>query len=163
MNSKMAVASWVVLVGAGLVGSGSGCASTRPTVPPAVAEQAACAEVPDADRDQGPFARRDRIVRVEELQERANTKVAPHPVGAAVYVRAAPGMTEQWLGRVIECHLAHRATLGGLAADRDSSPFAEDSRVSVSSTPTAFRVAITSSDLDTARSVIARAERLVVQ
>jgi hypothetical protein len=72
-------------------------------------------------------------------------------------------MTEQWLGRVIECHLAHRATLGDAAADRASSPFADDTQVLVSSTPTSFRVAITSTDVDTARSVIARAERLAAQ
>jgi hypothetical protein len=159
MNSTRTVVSSVVLASAAFLG----CATSRPAVPPAVAEQAACAEVPDADRDQGPFARRDRIVGVEELEERANTKVAPHPVGAAVYVRAAPGMTQQWLDRVIECHLAHRAATGAVAAGADASPFVPDAQVSVSSRATSFRVAITSKDLDTARSVIAKAERLVAQ
>jgi hypothetical protein len=154
MNPSAIVASCTVFVVAGL-----GCASTRPAVPPAVVEQAACAEVPEADRDQGPFAHRDRIVAVEELQEKANTKVAPHPVGAAVYVRATPGMTQQWLDRIIECHVAHRAA-AGLAPDADS-PFVPDAQISVSSRAGSFRVAITSNDVDTARTVIAKAERLI--
>jgi hypothetical protein len=126
-------------------------------------ERAACAEVPDADRDEGPFARRERIVGVEELREKTYPKAPPQPVGVAVYVRAAPGVTEQWVGRVIECHLAHRAVVGDRIADRDSPLFAEDAKIRVSSTPTAFRVAITSLDLDVARSVIEKGNRLVAQ
>jgi hypothetical protein len=142
-----------------------GCDSTRPAVMSGSVrpESVACAEVPELDRDQGPFARRDRIERVEEVRERLFPKAPPQLVGAAVYVRATPGVTEQWLGRVVECHLAHRAALGGLASDAATSPFAEDARVAVSATPTSFRVAITSPDLEVARSVLAKTERLVVQ
>jgi hypothetical protein len=142
---------------------GAGCGAARPGTATVRPESVACAEVPDLDRDQGPFARRDRIERVEELRERTFPMAPPQLVGAAVYVRATPGVTEQWLGRVVECHLAHRAAQGGLASDAATSPFAEDARVSVSSTSTSFRVAITSPDIEVARSVAAKAERLVVQ
>jgi hypothetical protein len=164
MIRNSSIGSSVVCVLVGVVGVGCGA---RPAVvsgtEPVRAETIACAEVPDVDRDQGPFGRRDRIERVEEVRERTFPKAPPQLVGAAVYVRATPGVTEQWLGRVVECHLAHRAALGGLASDAATSPFAEDARVSVSSTPTSFRVAITSPDLEVARSVVAKAERLVVQ
>jgi hypothetical protein len=126
-------------------------------------ERAACAEVPDQDRDQGPFARRDRIVGVEELREKTYPKAPPQPIGAAVYLRATPGVTEQWVGRVIDCHLAHRAVAGDRAVDRDSPLYVADTSVHVSSTPTAFRVAITSYDLDAARSVIEKANRLAAR
>jgi hypothetical protein len=165
MYSKNTVAWCAALAITGLIATG--CESTRPAAAPglssAEAEKAACAEVPDTDRDQGPFANRGHVERVEEVRERLFPKAPPQLVGAAVYVRATPGLTEQWLGRVIECHLAHRASLGGLASDQAVSPFAEDARVSVSSTPTSFRVAITSPDIAVARSVVAKAERLVVQ
>jgi len=49
-----------------------------------------------------------------------------------------------------------------MASDR-SSPLFENARVSVSSTPTAFRVVITSPDIDVARSVLAKADRLVAE
>jgi hypothetical protein len=158
------VVSSLVFAALGL--AGGGCTSTRlasaPRMAPADAERAACAEVPDADRDQGPFARRERIVSVSEVRDKVYPKAPPQLVGAAVYVRATPGVTEQWLGRVIECHLAHRAAAGDLASDR-SSPFSENARVSVSSTSTMFRVAITSPDIDVARSVLAKSERLVAE
>jgi hypothetical protein len=162
MNAKNTI-TWCALAVTGL--AGIGCESSRPAAAPglAVSESVSCAEVPDADRDQGPFARRDRIDHVEEVRERLFPKAPPQLVGAAVYLRATPGVTEQWLGRVIECHLAHRAAVGGLAADAAVSPFAENARVSVSSTRTSFRVAITSPDIEVARSVVAKTERLVVQ
>ncbi len=73
--------------------AGTGCASTRPASALAIApadEARVCAEVPDADRDQGPFARRDRIVSVSEVREKVYPKAPPQLVGAAVYVRATP-------------------------------------------------------------------------
>jgi hypothetical protein len=165
MYAKNTIAWCAALFVTGL--AGAGCESTRPAAAPGLAsadsEKAACAEVPDADRDLGPFAHREHIDRVEEVREKLFPKAPPQLVGAAVYVRATPGVTEQWLGRVIECHLAHRATLGTLATDRAASPFAENAQVAVSSTPTSFRVAITSPDIEVARSVVAKAERLVAQ
>jgi hypothetical protein len=145
----------------------AGCAPAQPAATARIGtveyEKAACAEVSDAERDEGPFARRDRIVGVEELREKTYPKAPPQPVGVAVYVRAAPGVTEQWVGRVIDCHLAHRALVGDRLPDRDSPLFAENATIHVSSTPTAFRVAIRSLDLDVARSVIEKGNRLVAQ
>jgi len=125
------------------------------------AEQAACYEVPDRERDAGPFARREQIAAVETLRERVNTKAPLLPVGVAVYIRATPGMTEQWVGRVIECHLAHRAVVGTRVAEQACPLSIDDARVDLSSTHTGFRVSITSKDLSVARSVIDRCHALV--
>jgi hypothetical protein len=124
------------------------------------AEQAACFEVPDGERDAGPFARRDQIVAVEVLRERLFPKAPPQKVGVAVYLRASPGMTEQWIGRVIECHLAHRAVVGARVAEQACPLSLEEARVGVSSTFAGFRVAITSKDLAVARSLIERCSAL---
>ncbi len=123
------------------------------------AELAACAEVPDADRDQGPFARRERITGVEEVRDRVYAKGMKQPFGVVVYLRATPGVTEQWVRRVTECHLAHHAVVGWNDSERVS-PLSEDARIAVSTTGTGFRVSITSPDVDVARSVIRKASTL---
>src|SRR5580692_8662110 len=83
-------------------------------------ERFACAEVPDAERDLGPFARRDRIMDVQAVQDRVFPKAPPRLFGVSVVLRATPGVTEPWLGRVIECHLAHYAVVGANAASAPS-------------------------------------------
>ncbi len=120
-------------------------------------EASACAEVPDADRVGGPFARRDRIENVEEVRDRVFPKQLPQTFGIAVYIRATPGVTEQWLGRVIRCHQKRAAAAGAIAGD----PLVgTDARIKVDTTPTGFRVAITSPDLEVARSLLDKAQGL---
>jgi hypothetical protein len=124
-------------------------------------EQATCAEVPESDRDQGPLARRDRIAAIEPLSVRPYPKdPILQPAGVAVYLRAAPGMTEQSLGRVLECHLAHHAVVGDRVADRTSPLFVDDARVALSATGDGFRIAITARDVTAARQIIERARAL---
>jgi hypothetical protein len=162
--TKRAIATGILAMTPGLsIGCAEGPGATSPQVSPADVERAACAEIPDADRDQGPFGRRERIIRVDELREKIYPKAPPQPVGAAVYLRATPGMTEQYLGRVIECHLAHRALVGENVPDRDSPLYADKATISVSSTATAFRVSIKSLRGDVARSVIESANKLAMQ
>ena len=134
------------------------------------AEQFACADVGPEDRDLGPFARKERIVAIEPLSARPWAKGMPQPSGIAVYVRATPGLTEQWLDRVIECHLAHHAVVGNRIPDRDSPLFVDDTtnsghigpvRVALSTYGEGFRIAITARDIDAAREVIERGRSLV--
>jgi hypothetical protein len=122
-------------------------------------EQFACVNVPDAERQQGPLANPDRIAGVEIVKDKdpVYPKAPERAAGIAVYVRAEPGLTEQWLGRVLECHLAHVAVVGAAG----SSPLAvEDAKVSVSSTPAGFRVTITSKDSDTVRALVQKGQIL---
>jgi hypothetical protein len=122
-------------------------------------EQFACVNVPDAERQQGPLANPDRIAGVEIVKDKdpVYPKAPERAAGIAVYVRAEPGLTEQWLGRVLECHLAHVAVVGAAG----SSPLAvEDAKVAVSSTPAGFRVTITSKDSDTVRALVQKGQIL---
>ncbi len=124
------------------------------------AEQAACFEVPDAERDAGPFGHRDRIEGVQVVRERLFPKAPEQPVGVAVTLRAAPGLTEQWIGRVIQCHLAHKAVVGARVAEETCPLSVDDARVDLSSTHSGFRVTITSKDPAAARALIQRCSTL---
>jgi hypothetical protein len=117
-------------------------------------ERAACAEVPDVERDQGPFARRDRIVALEEVRDRTFPKAPPQLFGVALTVRATPGMTEEWLGRLIQCHVAHYAVVGVASSPEPSPLLVSGAVIRVSSTGLGFRVSVTSSDIDVAREVL---------
>lgn len=137
------------------------CASTRAPASPKDlqrAELSACADVPDAERDHGPFAHRDRIVKVEQVNRVVSPKAPAPPAGVAVYLRAAPGVTEQWLGRVVECNAAHRAVV----ASDDRSPLSvDDTRIAITPTVDGFRIAITSESPEVARDLVQRGQSLI--
>jgi hypothetical protein len=122
-------------------------------------ERAACYGISDADRDLGPFAREAAVTGVEVVRDRGVFPKGPlEPVGVSVYVRADSGMTQQWLGRIVACHMAHVAVSG---RETRPSPLAVPrADVTVSSTQVGFRVTITSRDRDTARSVVDRGREL---
>ncbi|MCL2448253.1 MAG: hypothetical protein FWD17_04850 [Polyangiaceae bacterium] len=123
-------------------------------------EASACAEVPVEDRDLGPLASRSRIAGVEDLSEHVHPKELAQPVGAAIVVRATPGLTAEWLGRLISCHMAHHAVVGNGIADAASPLFVSDARIAVSSTGDGFRISITANDVDAARQIIERAHAM---
>jgi hypothetical protein len=122
-------------------------------------EAAACYGISDADRDQGPFAHANGVTAIEVVRDRGAFPKGPlEPVGIAVYLRAESGMTQQWLGRIVACHMAHVAVVG---RERYGSPLTvPDAEVSVSSTLVGFRVTITSRDVDAVRSVVERGREL---
>ena len=124
-------------------------------------EQFACAGVPETDRDQGPFAQRGRIASVEVVRDRVFPKAPAQPFGIVVYIRATPGLTEQRLGRVIQCHVAHHAVVGASAVEETSPLLVDKSQIYVSSTVAGFRVSITSSDIDVARRVVRKGQALI--
>ena len=93
------------------------------------------------------------------IRDRLFPKGMLQPVGIAIYIRAEPGMTEQWLGRVTECNLAHYAVVG--RQDGDKSPLSvPNANVTVSSTADGFRIVLTSKDSDVAHAVIAKGQSL---
>jgi hypothetical protein len=124
------------------------------------AEQLACVEMPNGARNLGPFEHRDWIMGVEEVRDRVFPKQTPQPFGIAVYLRATPGVTEQWISRIIQCHLAHYAVVGMTAADEWCPLLVNKAKIAVSSTPVGFRIQITSPDIAIARVVIAKGEAL---
>jgi hypothetical protein len=143
---------------------GAGCAPTGTTGPQAAkaagGEAALCAGVAEAARDRGPFGLGARVVRVEALHQVVSPK-APAPLaGAALYLDATPGLTEQWIDRVIECNLAHRATAG---TQDTANPLAvENATIRVSPTMAGFRIAVTSTDPAVAADVLRRGQSLVM-
>ena len=124
-------------------------------------EDAVCADVSAEERDQGPLSSRTRIAAVEPLSDRPHPKEFAQPAGAAVYLRATPGLTSEWLGRVLACHIAHHAVVGDHVPDATSPLYVEDARIAVSSTGDGFRISITSNDVDAARLIIERANAIL--
>lgn len=78
------------------------------------AETRACSGLTDEDRDISPFAHREDIVGVAPLTgaRRLGRGERAMGDGAVVTIRANPGMTAEWLQRVVDCHLARNAALG---------------------------------------------------
>ena len=124
-------------------------------------EAALCYGISDADRERGPLANTGEVTSVQVVRDRGLFPKGPLvPVGVSVDLRAESGMTEQWLGRVVACHMAHVAVVG---RDRYPGPLeVPDAQASVSSTGIGFRVTITSRDSSVAKSVVTRGEQLAL-
>lgn len=125
------------------------------------AEARACGEIADEDRDTSPFDRADDIAAVEPLKEEARRKEpVPRTIGAIVTFRARPGMTAEWLQRVVDCHLARNAALGHIVPEMPNCPLVPKGVTArVSSIGNGFAVAIRADDLAVASEVLARARR----
>ena len=80
----------------------------------AQAEARACTGISNDDRDISPFFHREDIKSVSPLVEqiRQGKNVVDKRVGASIVFRAVPGMTAEWLQRVVDCHLARAAAAG---------------------------------------------------
>ena len=129
------------------------------------AEARACSGLSPDDRDISPFERTAEIASVEPFVQKLDVRNAgsrEREVGAVVTFRAGPGMTAEWLQRLVDCHLARNAALGHEVPDMPNCPLVPRGvRASVRSANTGFAVEIASDDADTAREILARARRLV--
>lgn len=126
------------------------------------AEARACVGVPAADRDESPFEHREDIVRVEPLYATEGGKMPVQRArGAVVVFRAVPGMTAEWLQRVVDCHLARNAALGHDVPEMAYCPLVPKGvAATVRSTHAGLAVEIRSDDADTAKEVLRRADGL---
>ena len=82
------------------------------------AEQRFCSGIPPEDRDMSPFHHREDITVVGTVKAGPGIYAGAggtSPNGARVAFRAVPGLTGEWLQRVVDCHLARNAVIG--AAD----------------------------------------------
>jgi hypothetical protein len=127
------------------------------------AEARACAGLADADRDTTPFAHRDDIASVEPLTVNVSSgkgHVARNE-GAVITFRAVPGMTAQWLQRVVDCHLARNAVLGHDAPEMAFCPLVlKNVSARVTATDTGLAVAVRSEDADTATEILRRSRAI---
>ena len=83
-----------------------GCAGPGASSPSAH-ERSACEGVPEDESRAGLFKYQSAVERVDPLFADSNGKVPPNIAGARIYLHAVPGLTPEWLGRVLECHLSH--------------------------------------------------------
>jgi hypothetical protein len=128
------------------------------------AEARSCAGLPDNDRDMSPFTHREDIANVTPAYlPTGNGKLGPSEVlsGAVVTFRAVPGLTAEWLQRVVECHIARNNALGNDMPDMAFCPLVPKGvTATVSSAGDGFSVRIESQDSRTAKEVLRRAQGL---
>lgn len=127
------------------------------------AEDTACAGISPEDRDISPFFYTDDIATVAPLTVHRGGKTPnSETVGAVVTVRAVPGLTSEWLQRIVDCHIARSAALGHDVPTMPDCPLVpKGASATVHSTGTGFTVEIRSSENEAASDILARARRLV--
>jgi hypothetical protein len=129
------------------------------------AEASACSGISEEDRDMSPFAHREDIRSVSPLKEDVRTGKATgfRLAGVEVVFRAVPGMTAEWLQRVVTCHLARNAAIGHAAAGADM-PYCpltlSGAQASVRSVGDGFAVDIRSNDDAIAQQIKQRTDSL---
>jgi hypothetical protein len=129
------------------------------------AEARACVGLADADRDMSPFAHREDVASVQPLTVKSAVGKfgsSTRTMGAVVILRAVPGLTAQWLQRVVDCHVARNGALGHDAAEMPDCPLVPNGiTANVTPTETGFAVAIQSDDPAVAQEVLRRTQGLV--
>jgi hypothetical protein len=131
------------------------CAGAWPA-PDEVPAERACAGLPAAVMDDAIAGLRANVESVEPLIESSNPKAPPHRAGAVVHVRATPGMTAQWLGRVLACSAVRQVT----ETERWPPAFAGALR-EVTPTPTGFAITLRAREPDLAGEIERQARALV--
>ncbi len=128
----------------------------------ASAEAQACAGLSEDDRDMSPFSHREDISGVRPaMQHLAGKQAHDIPDGAVVTFRAVPGLTAEWLQRIVDCHVARNSALGNDVPEMPYCPLVPKGiTAKVSSAGTSFDVTIESQDPKAAQEVLRRAEQL---
>lgn len=128
------------------------------------AEAAACGGLSEDDRDTSPFDRREDVAGTEPLQSVASGgrgATAPHLVGASVTIRAVPGLTKEYLQRLVTCHAARNASMGFAMPEMASCPLSvKGASATVESAGAGFRVDIRADDSQAAEEILRRARAL---
>jgi hypothetical protein len=130
------------------------------------AEGRACGGVPDIDRDTSPFDRREDITGATAYNvpapgaagvKQGVTKLH----GAVVTFRAVPGLTAEWLQRVVDCHVARNASMGFNMPEMATCPLSvKGAKGKVASIGNGFAVTVESDDPDSAQEILRRAQAL---
>lgn len=127
------------------------------------AEARACVGISDDDRDLSPFEHPEEIAAVEPLKERVQMgrTSSESLAGAVVTIRAVPGLTAEWLQRIVDCHLARNSSLGHVVPEMPNCPLVPKGvEAKVTSAGNGFAVSIRSNDGETVKEILARARRL---
>jgi RNA polymerase subunit RPABC4/transcription elongation factor Spt4 len=121
----------------------------------------ACALIPPAQQNVCPV-QQTAVLGARQLRAPLDPKgYAWTPAGAVVYIVAAPGLTEEWLGHLVECYQARTAATGNALQERESCPLAEpDVSYSIASTRNGFAVSIRSEHSEAAKRIFDVSQRL---
>jgi hypothetical protein len=128
------------------------------------AEARACAGISEHDRDMSPFYHREDIQSVAPLTEavQAGKVTTQKQVGATVVFKALPGMTAEWLQRVVDCHLARASAVGHEMPEMSYCPLVlKGAKAKVTSAGNGFAINVSSDDPATAAEIKRRAQALV--
>ena len=128
------------------------------------AEARSCRDVPAADRDMSPFDHQDDIARVENISENTGPSVelgGATKGGVRVFFAARPGMTAEWLQRVVDCHMARNAVMHYQMSEMEHCPLnIRGATAQVTSTGNGFAVSVVSTDSAVARKIQSQARAL---
>ena len=127
------------------------------------AEAGACVGIAGADREVSPFLHTEDIAGVEPLYGRVASRsgVSLKLEGATVTFRAVPGLTAEWLQRVVDCHVARNAVLGYDNPAMAHCPLGLQAvRSTVRSVGAGFAVEMRG-DIPTAKQILGRAQALL--
>ncbi len=158
-STLLRIASFAV--GVSLAGAGCGATSSEPAVS---ADQMAylCAGVADAEAQNPSFLASSSVNGVRPFMgERHYIKFTePELRGADIDIRSTPGMTRQWLTRVLRCHVARRSVQG--PQDGVADPFVVGTPdLLVLETDTGFVVRVAGRDRADGVEILRRAKMLV--
>jgi hypothetical protein len=124
------------------------------------AEATACIGISDHDRDTSPFAHSEDVVKIAPLDV-AGSGGTFQREGAVFTFRAVPGMTAEWLQRVVDCHIARNNAMGHLAADMEYCPLVPANvRAVVKPTAGGFAVEVSSGNRASVADILVRANAL---
>ncbi len=129
----------------------------------AEAETRACSGISEEDRDISPFYHREDIESVSPLIEEfgSGKGVAKKDVGSTIVFRAVPGLTAEWLQRVVDCHLARAASMGHSMPEMSYCPLVPKGvKAKVESAGNGFAVKVSGNDATTIAEIKKRAEAL---
>lgn len=147
----------VKTVAAVLLGLGPACAPTT-VQGPALDPARLCANVPEAEQVHPSFLRAEEIevVRPAMGERRLIKEWVPEIRGAELVVRAEPGMTKQWVARLVRCHMASQ---GSHSRDDDSPFFIDEATVSFAEEETGFVIRIVGRNRQEGEDIFRRAQR----
>ncbi len=125
------------------------------------AEARACAGISEEDRDTSPFDRTADITSVSKLkaEKRVGKSIVAEDTGATIVFRATPGLTAEWLKRIVDCHLARNAAVGHDMPEMAACPLVpRDVQANVRSVGDGFAVDVSSNDPRVVAEIWRRAE-----
>jgi hypothetical protein len=126
-------------------------------------ENTSCSGLDEEDRATSPFYHREDISQVGKADVSVSEGYGAHEAfagGRAVF-RAVPGMTAEWLQRLVNCHLARAAAVGFAMPEMSYCPLMlKGVTATTSSVGDGFAITVTSTDPATATEIWRRIQAL---